>query len=135
MCVATQPLRALRTRRHGPASGLQNDWLGLGRPPPPHRAVVGGGLRERVPFPNLQHYSQKGAFMKLTGDRNQCPTCSVLFNSTRAFEKHRVGVFGVNRRCLTPTEMLERGMARNSAGFWVGSPMNREVLARVTECA
>lgn len=64
--------------------------------------------------------------MKLTGDRNQCPGCSVYFNSTRAFEKHRVGSHGVDRRCLTPTEMLQRGMAQNAAGFWVGSPMSDE---------
>lgn len=69
--------------------------------------------------------------MKLSGDRNQCPGCSVCFNSTRAFEKHRVGDHGVNRRCLTPTEMLERGMAKNAAGFWVGKPMPDEVKQRV----
>jgi len=61
--------------------------------------------------------------MKLTGDRNQCTGCSEGFNSTRSFEKHRVGQFGVDRRCLAPREMLQRGMAKNSAGFWVGNPM------------
>ncbi|MFZ9960516.1 MAG: hypothetical protein ACO3GP_08995 [Candidatus Limnocylindrus sp.] len=61
--------------------------------------------------------------MKLTGDRNQCRGCSVAFNSTRSFDRHRVGQFGVDRRCLTPTEMLQRGMSRNSRGFWVGKRM------------
>jgi hypothetical protein len=65
--------------------------------------------------------------MKLSGDRNQCPGCSEYFNSSRAFEKHRVGEHGHDRRCLTPTEMREKGMAKNAAGFWVGNPMKAEL--------
>jgi hypothetical protein len=61
--------------------------------------------------------------MNLRGDRNQCPGCSEYFNSTHAFEKHRAGVFGVSRRCLTPDEMSAKGMAKNAAGFWIGSKM------------
>lgn len=68
--------------------------------------------------------------MKLRGDRNQCPTCGLYFNSTAAFEKHRVGDFqrssekrpnryGTVRRCMATWEMLVRGMAVNAAGFWV----------------
>lgn len=68
--------------------------------------------------------------MNLRGDRNQCPTCGLRFNSTAAFEKHRVGDFqrssekrpnpyGTVRRCMTTGEMLARGMAVNAAGFWV----------------
>ncbi len=56
--------------------------------------------------------------LKLTGDRNQCPTCRLYFNSTYAFDKHRTGTFGVGRRCLTVPEMEARGMAVNNAGFW-----------------
>ncbi len=61
--------------------------------------------------------------MKLTGDRNQCQGCKVFFNSVAAFDKHRDGPHGGGRRCLTEAEMLAKGMAKNSAGFWVGSPM------------
>jgi hypothetical protein len=61
--------------------------------------------------------------MRLTGDRNQCPGCDEYFNSTAAFDKHRVGQHGVDRRCLNADQMLAKGMAKNSAGFWVGSPM------------
>jgi len=61
--------------------------------------------------------------MKLTGDRNQCQGCKTHFNSTAAFDKHRSGQHGVDRRCLTEPEMLAKGMAKNAAGFWVGSPM------------
>lgn len=57
--------------------------------------------------------------MKLTGMRNQCQGCKQYFNSNHAFDKHRVGKHCSGRRCLTPEEMLERGMSLNSANFWI----------------
>lgn len=57
--------------------------------------------------------------MKLTGQRNQCQGCKQYFNSNTAFEMHRRGEFGVDRRCLTEEEMLARGMALNAKSFWV----------------
>jgi hypothetical protein len=62
-----------------------------------------------------------GANMKLTGDRNQCQGCKEYFNSTFAFDKHRTGDFGVNRRCKTRDEMEGMGMSINHAGFWISS--------------
>lgn len=56
---------------------------------------------------------------KLRGDRNQCPTCNEFFNSTLAFEKHRTGKFGIDRRCRTVGEMEIKGMSKNDAGFWI----------------
>ncbi len=58
----------------------------------------------------------------LRGQRNQCQGCKQYFNSNYAFDKHRTGEHGKNRRCLTTEEMLEKGMALNEAGFWVGNP-------------
>lgn len=58
-------------------------------------------------------------FKGLTGDRNQCAGCGELFRSTAAFEKHRIGDFGVNRKCRTVDEMANAGMAKNKLGFWV----------------
>ncbi|CAE6857002.1 hypothetical protein R75461_07767 [Paraburkholderia nemoris] len=60
---------------------------------------------------------------KLTGDRNQCPTCNQYFNSTYAFDAHRTGPFGhdgqpAQRRCLGGDEMRATGMSLNAAGFW-----------------
>ena len=57
--------------------------------------------------------------MKLNGDRNQCQGCKEHFNSTAAFDKHRTGQFGVDRRCRTVDEMYGAGMAHNDRGFWV----------------
>jgi hypothetical protein len=45
--------------------------------------------------------------------------CGEYFNSTAAFDKHRVGRHGVDRRCRTEAEMLAAGMVRNAAGSWL----------------
>lgn len=58
----------------------------------------------------------------LTGQRNECPGCGLYFNSNKAFDKHRTGKHGVDRRCRTEQEMLDKGMALNQAGFWVSEP-------------
>jgi hypothetical protein len=55
--------------------------------------------------------------------RNQCGSCSEYFNSIGAFEKHRTGQHGVNRRCRTTEEMTAIGMSLNKDGFWVGDKM------------
>jgi len=57
--------------------------------------------------------------MKVSGDRNQCAGCAELFNSSAAFDKHRVGEYGIDRRCLTPEEMEGKKMAKNGHGYWV----------------
>lgn len=52
----------------------------------------------------------------------KCPTCGWVFNSTYAFDFHRVGGHGSKeRRCLTVTEMREAGMERNRRGRWISS--------------
>lgn len=55
----------------------------------------------------------------LSGQRNQCPTCGEYFNSNASFDKHRIGKFGEDRRCMTVEEMQAKGMCKNSADFWV----------------
>ena len=79
----------------------------------PNHFVYKGRLYEGVP-----RYKVVG----LTGFRNECPTCDELFNSIYAFEAHRVGEIGVDRRCLGVEGMLEKGMAKNADGFWVSKP-------------
>lgn len=72
--------------------------------------------------------------MKLTGDRNQCPTCNEFFNSTAAFVKHRAGrVATPERRCLTPDEMTAAGMAKNTADFWVTALMPSDAREAVAQ--
>jgi hypothetical protein len=60
----------------------------------------------------------------LNGDRNQCQGCKKYFNSTFAFDKHRIGQFGIDRRCMTTEEMEAKGMCVNAHGFWVGKQMD-----------
>jgi len=67
--------------------------------------------------------------VKLTGDRNQCTGCDAYFNSAHAFDKHRTGEHGKNRRCLAADEMAGRGMCLGADGFWRGSAMPGAVLA------
>ena len=57
--------------------------------------------------------------MNLGSQRNQCQGCKQYFNSNKAFDKHRTGEYGVNRRCRTPEEMMAKGMLINHAGFWI----------------
>ncbi len=57
--------------------------------------------------------------MKLNGDHCRCAACGEHFNSTYAFDMHRVGTHGFNRRCLDVTEMLDAGMAQNRGGWWI----------------
>jgi hypothetical protein len=58
--------------------------------------------------------------MKLTGNRCKCPSCGQYFNSTYAFDTHRIGTFQPMRRmCLTPEQMIEEGMAQSAKGFWI----------------
>ncbi len=55
----------------------------------------------------------------LRGDHNECAGCGQLFNSVRAFEKHRIGDFGKDRRCATIQEMIANGMSCSSTGWWI----------------
>lgn len=57
--------------------------------------------------------------MQLTGQMSQCRTCGEVFNSTAAFDKHRIGRHGIDRRCMTEAEMREAGMDHNRRGLWV----------------
>ena len=65
--------------------------------------------------------------MKLTGDRNQCRTCGQYFNSSKAFDKHRIGSFSKDtRRCMSQDEMLAAGMVLRDDGFWRGQAMTTD---------
>jgi len=51
-----------------------------------------------------------------------CSVCKKMFNSTYAFDKHRIGTFRPNtRRCMTTGEMREAGMGENWRGRWVST--------------
>jgi hypothetical protein len=47
---------------------------------------------------------------KLTGSRCLCRACGERFNSTAAFDRHRVDAVSGFRRCLTAEEITRRGI-------------------------
>jgi hypothetical protein len=52
-----------------------------------------------------------------------CPACHQTFTGSTSGDMHRTGDHGVfegpeRRRCLTPDEMREKGMAQNARGHW-----------------
>ena len=63
------------------------------------------------------------ASRRLRGDRCKCPSCGQLFNSTYAFDRHRVGRFESERHCLSTVDMTARGMTTTTDGFWVAKAM------------
>jgi hypothetical protein len=58
-------------------------------------------------------------------DHCQCTVCKQWFNSTHAFDGHRRGKTGVNRRCLSVAEMQQKGYIRNADGYLVSSSFER----------
>lgn len=64
--------------------------------------------------------------MILRGDRCQCAACDEYFNSTFAFDKHRIGKHGESRRCMDVNTMLEKGMSKNKGGFWITAAMRSD---------
>lgn len=54
--------------------------------------------------------------MRLSGQRNQCPTCDAYFASNAAFDAHRTGKWH-ERRCKSTDELTDAGWT-NGDGFW-----------------
>lgn len=46
-----------------------------------------------------------------------CMTCHLSFSSQGGFDKHRTGKHGVDRRCMTVTEMTDAGWTVSDAGM------------------
>ena len=59
--------------------------------------------------------------MKLTGQKSLCRTCGLYFNSVAAFDKHRTGKHGQDRRCMGAEEMVAAGMVANARGYWISA--------------
>lgn len=61
----------------------------------------------------------------ITGRKPEhCACCHETFTGTTAGDMHRVGKHGVTagpdrRRCLTPVEMLDKGMTTDARGYWM----------------
>ncbi len=74
--------------------------------------------------------TQNLAPVTLSGQRCQCTVCDLYFNSDYAFCKHRVGLhMPMERRCLTETEMLAKGMALVGS-FWVSKRRSAQTIPK-----
>lgn len=62
---------------------------------------------------------------------NQCSGCGSLFRAVATFNSHRIGKFGVDRRCMTADEMVNSGLKLNLRGQWV--KVDEEALDRLNE--
>lgn len=105
------PMRSLRGAHTSPSS---NGTTGS----------CGGRFRNGRPRRARRHVgNHAGRGARMSSDRCQCSPrtggCGEVFNSTTAFDMHRVGRHGVDRRCLRVPEMLSAGMDRNAGGYWV----------------
>ena len=79
---------------------------------------------------------------KLTDCRCQCVACGEYFGSVRGFDRHRVGEYEVNRRCMNLSEMLQSGWARDERGFLLtpdprraGVALHGHISARPATCS
>ena len=65
----------------------------------------------------------------MKGQRNQCPTCGLLFTRNSSFDHHRIGRYSTglmntspDRRCLTIEEMSQDArFSLRIDGFWAFS--------------
>ena len=70
----------------------------------------------------------------LRGDHCYCNACGEYFNSTGAFDKHRIGKFmPLERRCRLPEEMRAAGMSQTENGFWVRVGFHQSDRQRVRQ--
>ena len=67
----------------------------------------------------------------LQGEHNQCPGCGEYFNSNYAFDFHRIGDHGIDRRCASVQEMETMGMALNKTNWWVSRQKAISDIARL----
>lgn len=51
--------------------------------------------------------------------RAHCSGCHETFNRDSVASKHRVGAFGIDRRCVDPATV---GLVRGDDGIWRGEP-------------
>jgi hypothetical protein len=69
----------------------------------------------------------------LSGDRNQCGECGLLFVSAWAYARHRTGLTMATRRCLSPAEMRDRGLTLDRDGFWMTYRLSVEELEQAEQ--
>jgi hypothetical protein len=54
----------------------------------------------------------------LTGKRCRCPTCGESFSVLSNFDRHRVGEYGVDRKCVEPQTVGLVIKTTSSGTYW-----------------
>jgi hypothetical protein len=57
--------------------------------------------------------------LPLGSDKCRCMACGLYFNSTFAFDGHRIGRIGLDRRCRTGDQLKALGWCLSSTGHWI----------------
>jgi hypothetical protein len=65
-------------------------------------------------------------------DKCQCAACGLYFNSTYAFDRHGSGEWA-ERRCLSATQLREKGWSTNGTGHWITSRRQQDGPAEEDE--
>lgn len=81
--------------------------------------------------------------------RSNCSGCSETFSSESSFNMHRVGSYGDaiydekgkvvvrhtkhDRRCLSESDMLSKGMVKNERGIWTTGEFDASVFSKKEE--
>ena len=71
-----------------------------------------------------------GPAPELRGKRCECGACGLFFTSVTSFDEHRVGPVE-DRRCLTPAELIEKGLVLRDDHFWGSPPMDEAARERM----
>lgn len=78
----------------------------------------------------FKHAPGCSKYRVLRGDHNVCTSCGEYFKSTRAFEKHRVGM-----KCLDVEQMKSRGMVQVSDKvgnlWWINEEFDEKARERL----
>jgi len=100
--------------------------------------------RKVIPFPRVarkkpknrppQHPESWGELSTPGAATCVCTGCGEIFNSVAAFDKHReYGDGELDRHCLTPEKMRNKGMGINARGMWVTALFDSDSLQRKLE--
>lgn len=71
---------------------------------------------DTLPYNAIRHPACAGWWTGL--GRSHCPSCCRTFSCDSAADKHRVGKFGIDRRCVDPAEVGLTAVVKPYGVMW-----------------